>query len=221
MDIFKAKVDQEVVSLHNHYRIERFFERSPDGDLRSVFGQRMMLVSEDFILGYQVALEEELGDAAGDIMYRCGFEWGAADMRGFADRFAAQFGTAIHEANFGMMLESWWWPLQAAGWGAWRYDLSHRKEGLIYVDLYDSAVAKSIGNVGKVVCHYYAGMFAAVFSHLAKRELSGIEIQCYSMGEDFCKFVIGSSKRINAAQFFWVSAAEGGRRAPAGAARSR
>jgi hypothetical protein len=46
-------------------------------------------------------------------------------------------------------------------------------------------------------------MFAAVFSHLAKRELSGIEIQCYSMGEDFCKFVIGSSKRINAAQF-WV-----------------
>nr|HPH29898.1 4-vinyl reductase [Pseudomonadota bacterium] len=36
-----------------------------------------------------------------------------------------------------------------------------------------------------------------------RRELSGIEIQCYSMGEDFCKFLIGSAKRINAAQF-WV-----------------
>ena len=46
-------------------------------------------------------------------------------------------------------------------------------------------------------------MFAAVFSHLARRELSGIEIQCYSMGEDFCKFMIGSAKRVNAAQF-WV-----------------
>jgi predicted hydrocarbon binding protein len=71
------------------------------------------------------------------------------------------------------------------------------------VDLYDSAVAKTIGPVGKVVCHYYAGLFAAVFGHFAKRELSGIEIQCYAMGEDYCKFLIGSAKRINAAQF-WV-----------------
>ncbi|MGB1276258.1 MAG: V4R domain-containing protein, partial [Nannocystaceae bacterium] len=69
--------------------------------------------------------------------------------------------------------------------------------------LYDSAVAQSIGNIGKVACHYYAGLFSAIFGFLAKRELSAIEIQCYSMGEDFCKFVIGSSKRINAAQF-WV-----------------
>ena len=93
--------------------------------------------------------------------------------------------------------------MAATGWGGWQYDLSHRQEGLIFINLFDSAVAKSIGNVGKVVCHYYAGMFAAVFSHLARRELSGIEIQCYSMGEDFCKFLIGSAKRINAAQF-WV-----------------
>ena len=203
MDLFTAKLDQEVVTLHNHYRPERFFARGPGGDLRNAFGQRMMLVTEDFVVGYQVALEEELGDAASDIMYRCGVEWGNRDIREFAARFTSHFGTALHEANFGMMLESWWWPLQAAGWGSWRYDLSHRKEGLIYIDLFDSAVAKSIGNVGKVVCHYYAGLFAAVFSNLAKRELSGIEIQCYSMGEDHCKFVIGSSKRINAAQF-WV-----------------
>ena len=101
------------------------------------------------------------------------------------------------------MLETWWWPLQAAGWGKWSFDLSHRKEGLIFIDLYESAVAKSIGNVGSVVCHYYAGLFASVFSGFAKRELSGIEIQCYSSGEDFCKFLVGSSKRINAAQF-WV-----------------
>ncbi len=203
MDLFTAKIDRETHTLHNVYRRDRFLHREGPGHLQSVFGQRMMMVSEDFIVGYQVALEEELGDAASDIMYRCGFEWGKKDIRSFAKRYVEEFGKKINEANFGSMLETWWWPFQASGWGAWRYDLSHRKEGLIYIDLFDSAVAQSIGNIGKVACHYYAGLFAAVFTHLAKRELSTIEIQCYSMGEDFCKFVVGSSKRINAAQF-WV-----------------
>lgn len=203
MDLFTATIDRETHSLHNIYRRDRFFDRRADGELRNRLGQRMMLVSEDFIVGYQVALEEELGDAASDIMYRCGFEWGRQDIRAFAKRYVDEFGTKINQANFGSMLETWWWPFQASGWGAWRYDLTHRKEGLIYVDLFDSAVAKSVGNIGKVACHYYAGLFAAVFSYLAKRELSAIEIQCYSMGEEFCKFVVGSSKRINAAQF-WV-----------------
>ncbi|MCB9703751.1 MAG: 4-vinyl reductase [Myxococcales bacterium] len=203
MDLFTAKIDRETHTLHNIYRLERFFARRGPGELRNPYGQRMMMVSEDFIVGFQVALEEEIGDAAGDIMYRCGYEWGKADIAAFAERYAKEFGRRIDEANFGSMLETWWWPLQAAGWGSWRYDLSHRKEGLIYVDLFESAVARSVGNIGKVACHYYAGLFAAVFSHLAKRELSGIEIQCYSMGEEFCKFVVGSSKRINAAQF-WV-----------------
>lgn len=162
-----------------------------------------MLATEDFVVSFQAALETELGDAAGEVMYQCGFKWGEKDIDDFMGRFETQFGYQPDGAALGFLLESWWWPLQASGWGVWKYDLSHRSEGLIFVDLYDSAVAKSIGNVGEVVCHYYAGMFAAVFGRLAKRELSAIEIQCYSMGEGFCKFLVGSSKRINAAQF-WV-----------------
>ena len=196
--------DQPPARLHNHYQADKFLRREDAGRLVNIYGQRSILVSEDFIVGYQIALEEEVGDASTEIMYRCGFEWGRQDITGFDTRFTEEFGRTPGEAKFGMMLETWWWPLQAAGWGAWRYDLSHRKEGLVFVDLFDSAVARSIGNVGKVVCHYYAGMFAAVFGHLAQRELSGIEIQCYSMGEDYCRFLIGSSKRINAAQF-WVA----------------
>ena len=195
---------QPEATLHNHYEAQKFLRREAPGRLVNAFKQRTMLVTEDFIIGYQVALEEEVGDAAAEIMYRCGFEWGRQDIVGFSKRFAEEFGVEVGDAKFGFMLETWWWPLQASGWGAWRYDLSHRKEGLIFIDLFDSAVARSLGNVGKVVCHYYAGMFAAVFGHLARRELSGIEIQCYSMGEEYCKFLIGSSKRINAAQF-WVA----------------
>jgi predicted hydrocarbon binding protein len=204
VDLPRVESAGGTADLHNYYEPHKYLRRAQAGRLTNAYNQRCMLASEDLIVGYQLALEEEVGDAAGNIMYRCGFEWGKRDIDRFSARFPQEFGRDIADGRFGFLLETWWWPLQAAGWGAWRYDLSHRKEGLIFVDLFDSAVARSIGNIGKVVCHYYAGMFAAVFSQLAGRELSSIEIQCYSMGEKFCKFLIGSSKRINAAQF-WVA----------------
>ena len=190
-------------SLHHQFDIHRFLRRETGGRLLNRNDQRMILTTEDFVVGFQQALEEEVGDAAAEIMYRCGFEWGKADINGFEKRFRTEFGKSPDEMIGGFVMEMWWWPLQAAGWGSWEYDLSHQSDGLIFVDLYESAIAKSVGNIGKVACHYYAGMFAAVFSHLVKRDLSGIEIQCYSMGEDFCKFLIGASKRIQATQF-WV-----------------
>lgn len=203
MQFPRATIAETSHLLHNHYAPEKFFIKNERGRLINRYDQRMMLVPEDFIVSYQLALEEEVGEAAAEILYRCGFEWGRADISGFLKRFAEEFGKPMTDAHSGMALETWWWPLQASGWGTWSYDLTQLKDGLIFVDLYDSAVAKSIGNIGKVACHYYAGMFAAVFGVLSNNELSGIEIQCYSMGEDFCKFLIGASKRINAAQF-WV-----------------
>lgn len=187
---------------HNHYELSKFLLRESHGRLLNRYKQRMMLVTEDFVVGYQLALQEEVGEAAAEIMYRCGLEWGKADMVSFERRFQEEFGMRMTDGHSHMVLETWWWPLQATGWGSWSYDLSQLKEGLIFIDLYESAIAKSVGNIGKVACHYYAGLFAAAFGHIARTELSGLEIQCYSMGEDFCKFLVGASKRINAAQFW-------------------
>lgn len=187
---------------HNYYSLEKFYHANELGILVNRYRQRMMWVTEDFVVAFQQAMEENVGEAAGEIMYQCGFEWGRQDIAGFETRFKEEFAFPIEEAVFGMALETWWWPLQVSGWGSWKYDLSHRKEGLIFIELFDSAIAKTIGNIGKVACHYYAGMFAAVFSYFSKRELGGIEIQCYSMGEDFCKFLVAASKRVNAAQFW-------------------
>lgn len=202
MQLPAAQIGQVSHLQHNHYDPAKFWLRQDAGRLVNKYRQRVMLVPEDFIVSYQAALEDEVGDAAAEIMYRCGHEWGKVDIAGFEKRFQEEFGRTTAEAPSQMVLETWWWPLQASGWGAWSYDFSQLKDGLIFVDLFDSAVAKSVGNIGKVVCHYYAGLFAAVFSHIARNDLSGLEIQCYSMGEDFCKFLIGASKRINAAQFW-------------------
>jgi predicted hydrocarbon binding protein len=192
---------------HAYYADEDYYDRNPAaGIVRSKkTAQRGLHVSEDFITGLQQGLEEEVGDAAGLIMYKAGFEWALEDMKEFEPRFESEFGgcTKMREAHIMLALETWWWPLNSEGWGAWRVDFSQRKNGLIYADVFDSAVAKSLGNIGKPVCYFYAGQLAGVFTYFSKHQLAGIEIQCYSMGEDFCKFLIGSEKRVDAASF-WV-----------------
>lgn len=189
--------------LHNHYYDQKFFQHHPDqGTVTNVYGQRCMRVSEDFVIAMLMGLEEEVGDAAGEIMYKCGYEWGLEDMKTFSARAQAEFETDLSKMNMGLMLETWWWPLTIEGWGTWRYDFTQTKQGLMFVDLYESAVAQSLGDVGKVVCYFYAGLFAAVFSSLTRKSLNCIEIQCYSMGEDYCKFLIATDKRVNAAAFW-------------------
>jgi len=191
------------VYKHNHYDDDQFYKHDAGrGVLSNVYGQRLMRVSEDFVVAILGSLEEEVGDAAGEIMYKVGYEWGMEDMRSFARRVQAEFELEMSKMAMGVLMETWWWPLQIEGWGGWHYDFRQSKQGLIFIDLFESAVAQSLGNIGKVVCYFYAGMFAAVFSVLAKRALSCIEIQCYSMGEDYCKFLISSEKRVNAASFW-------------------
>lgn len=188
---------------HNHYTDDQFFRHDPrTGVVRNVYGQRLVRVSEDFLVALLGALEDEVGDAAGEIMYRCGYEWGMEDMLSFSRRVQAEFATDLAKMGTGFLLETWWWPLTIEGWGTWHYDFRQAKQGLLFVDLYESAVAQSLGDVGKVVCYFYAGLFAAVFGVLARRTLACIEIQCYSMGEDYCKFLIATDKRVNAAAFW-------------------
>lgn len=193
-----------VSSDHNYYTLEDYFSRPRNGEIRDRYRKRNVMVNEDFIVGLQKGLEKEVDDVAPIIMYKCGLQWGLEDMKNFERRFSDEFEwTSMRKMNTDMVLETWWWPFQAMGWGAWSFDFSHKKQGLIFVDLYNSAIAQSIGNVGKVVCHFYAGLFAGVFTYLSQKELSGIEIQCYSMGESYCKFLLGSEKKVNAAEF-WV-----------------
>ncbi len=188
---------------HNIYNRDDFFKFAVrEGTIHTRNGLRAFLASEDFVVGLQQGLETEVGDASAMILYKCGFKWGLQDMKFFVPMIENEFGQKLNEMNAAFFLEQWWWQLQAEGWGSWKVDTSQRKQGMIFIDLYESAIAKSLERVGKPVCHVYAGLFAGVFTYLTKYDLSGIEVQCYAMGEDFCKFIVGAEKRINAAEFW-------------------
>ncbi len=199
----QAKIENP--QKHNHYGFDDFFRFDPErGTLVDWNGSQNFLTSEDFILGLIEGLEEEVGDASAAVMYTVGCEWGKRDSFVFEKWFEKEYGRSMRQVNLMFLLETWWWPYISQGWGRWEVDLSDRQQGFMFINLFDSAMARTLGDVGKPACHLYAGLFAGFFTELVKKQLSCIEIQCYSMGENYCKFLIGGQDRINAAAF-WLN----------------
>jgi len=186
--------------VHNYFAADRFFQFDPEaGAVQDVYGRRLLRVRDSFLHALTATLTQEVGAAASEALYNIGFRWGVADMRGFAERIQQEYEVEFEKLGMGMMLESWWWPLRSCGWGTWRYDFRLARAGLIFIDLNDSAVAATLGRTGKHECHLYAGLFAAVFSHLARRELRCVELRCTARGDDACQFLVATAKRTNAA----------------------
>lgn len=198
--------DGGFAGYHNYYVPDEFFRRDPEqGAIYLRDGQRAAAVDESFINGLHLGAEEEVGSASSLLMYRCGQQWAQQDMRRFNDRMRHEFGggkTDIWRMNPRFVLETWWWPLTIEGYGAWRLDLTYRDKDITLVEIRNSAVAQSMAMVGKPVCHLYAGLFAGAFSFYDKTERECIELQCYAMGNDCCKFLIGDGKQVNAVEFW-------------------
>ena len=188
---------------HDHFKFNDFFHfQSDTGAVTDWNEARNIFTSEDFIIGLIEGLEEEVGNASGVVMYSIGYQWGIKDANFFQHWFEKEYDKNIREGNTAFMLEAWWWPFTAQGWGNWEVDMSEQKNGFMFVNIFDSAVARTLGDIGKPVCHIYAGLFAGFFTSLVKKNLSCIEIQCYSMGETYCKFLLGRQERIDAAAFW-------------------
>ena len=191
---------------HNYYTPEEFFRHNEKaGRIFLRDGQRAAKVTEAFIVGVHLGIEEEVGASSGLLMYRCGAAWGLEDMKRFATRMRQEFGGGKREIwnmNPKFVWECWWWPLTVLGFGAWRLDLEFKKRDFTVVEIRNSAVAQSMKLVGKPVCHIYAGLFAGAFSYFHQSDLQSIEVQCYSMGNDVCKFLVGEEKKVNAAEFW-------------------
>lgn len=202
---FQNSLKRKYPQKHNHYAFQNFFVFNRDqGILTDWNNSQTILTTEDFILGLVQGLQAEVGDSSAVIMYRIGCEWGQRDALFFQQWFEREFECSIRQTNLMFLLETWWWPFVAQGWGRWEVDLGDRQQGFMFINIFDSVVARTLGDVGKPVCYLYAGLFAGFFTELVQKQLSCIEIQCYSMGEPYCKFLLGGQERIDAAAF-WLN----------------
>jgi predicted hydrocarbon binding protein len=200
-------VNDEFTGDHNHYLPDEYIQRDVDaGSIRLGGDRRAAQVSESFVTGLHAGVEAEVGESAGFLMYRSGFEWGTRNIARFNERMRRSYGGGkrdIWQMNPKFVFENWWWPMTLSGFGGWSLDLKFDRKNIVVVEIRNSAVAQSMERAGKPVCHMYAGLFAGAFSYFDRRERSSIELQCYAMGSDHCKFLVGDATDVNAADF-WV-----------------
>jgi uncharacterized protein len=209
---YSQKVDhllkKKYPQRHHHYRFSDFFSfNSEAGSVVDWNDSRNIFAGEDFIVALIEGLEEEVGNASSVVMYSMGRHWGQRDAESFKLWFLKEFGFDVKQSSLSFILETWWWPFASQGWGNWEVDLNEQKNGFMFINVFDSAVARTLGDVGKPVCHIYAGLFSGFFSGLIQKQLNCIEIQCYAMGETYCKFLLGKQDRIDSATFWQTEGA--------------
>jgi predicted hydrocarbon binding protein len=185
-----------------------------DGAIRRQDEQRVLAASLSFVQGLHFTLVETLGDAAPDVVYRIGYEWSLQEMLRLNQRMHDEFGSEsfdFWQMDAKFVLDAWWAPMEAAGWGSITSDLAGLTRGIALIHVTQSTVAAALSGSDQPVCHLYAGMFAGAFSFFAREERHAVELDCAGAGSDTCKFVIGLGADIDSAESWrqqGVSAAE-------------
>jgi uncharacterized protein len=184
---------------HAHYSADQFFETDAAGIVRNIYGQRSIRVSDNFLHSLAKSLADHAPARTADVLYQVGRAWGERMMLEFAPRIEQEYEVEFEKLGMGMMLESWWWPLRAAGWGTCNFDFNRARKGVVSIRLHDSAAAVRESRSQTVTCHMYAGLFAAAFCRLARRDLACVELGCAAKGDPHCTFIVAAQSRTKAA----------------------
>jgi len=173
---------------------------APPGVLQRADGMRLAALPAEFVRSFHFAIVDELGDAAQDALYRCGYEWALADMVALNQQLRTERQADIWQLDAKIVLDAWWAPLAETGWGACTIDLSQLARGLAFADVQHSIAAATLHGADQPVCHVYAGLLAGALSFIERTERHAAEVQCRALGHASCRFVIGPGAKIDAAE---------------------
>jgi hypothetical protein len=176
------------------------------GAVRQPDGQRTAIVPLDFLQDLQLALTQEFGDGARHLLYCTGFDWSLRDMVRLGGRLQEKLGRGhldLWQMDAKFVLESWWEPLAAAGWGSCQFSTLPR--GLLLAEVTGSACAAACGarvesapgTANELACDLYAGLFAGALSFFERDERHAVEVQCAALGHPACHFIAGGSPHID------------------------
>lgn len=179
---------------------EEFLQPHPaEGALRQPDGQRAALVPLEFLSDLSAALAQDSGDSTHHLLYCTGFDWSLRDMIRLGQRLRTDSGSQhnldLWQMDASLVLESWWAPLAAAGWGECSF--SKLPHGLLLAEMRDSAPALASGRVATPVCHLSAGLLAGALSFYERAERHAVEVQCAALGHATCQIIVGASPLID------------------------
>jgi predicted hydrocarbon binding protein len=159
------------------------------GVLRSAGGTRLIAITETFLRGFVLALENETGPAAASVLRRCGEYFGQRLARRFEaeighyaeisirDRSMAEFDALVRDlfagCGFGQLLVSW--------------ELG--RHGCLALDLEGSPM-QDIGPSGHVRDDLFAGTLQGFFGTFCDATMRCVQTADYRRGDKRTRFVL-------------------------------
>lgn len=188
--------------MRPYFHRDDYIKGSPyEGTLKTYTGQRVIVLPEELLQGLHNAIVHETGRAWGVVAYTCGRKWGERLLTSWQREWSHYYKQEVAGADY-VYFEQW---IKAAfkfyGWGELELDFSLQDQGVVQCWLKDSVLARLLGNLDEQhVCHIFAGLFAAVFTSLAGRELDALEVACAKSGAARCQFAIAMPEHVERAR---------------------
>jgi bacteriochlorophyll 4-vinyl reductase len=185
---------------HSHYHLAEFVRvDGPRGVVHDVYGRRVLRPRVELLRAIFETLSKESPSTSDAVLFETGRRWGRADAAEAFARVQLEFDTPLEKLPIGVVLETWWNALAAAGWGRTRFDLANLRNGVVTIDLVGSALVAALAKSDRPCCSIYAGLYAAALSELTKRDAACVEVSCARQGGDRCRFLAGSPRRMEEA----------------------
>lgn len=159
-------------------------------------GSRLIALPEVLLEAIDVSLKEEVGSAAGIVLFNCGRWWGKNFYRRFDEELTKYYGKPIAQMEMVELLQSLKQCWKTHGWGILNLEMNYYQQGFLIATVKNSAFAEVANLEDRPQCFLEAGIFSAFFSALTGHNLHCVQTSCESMGADCNYFVIGTPDRL-------------------------
>jgi predicted hydrocarbon binding protein len=166
------------------------------GATRTPNGTRICALTSDFLLGFRDAVVYECGKAFRPVMKSCGRRWGIQLMKRFDKEIMTAYQTPVKDLSAGVVHACLADLFNYHGWGRLVIDLSASERSLILLTLHDSVMPALVPESDRPVDLLMTGLFAAIFTHFAGRELDCVQTDCPSRGANASRFIVAAPSRI-------------------------
>ncbi len=142
---------------------------------------RYLLIRPETLVDFQKAVEAELGERTGELIYLGGYTGGSLSSR----RYKEVFGYSDAEI-VGFMCRMG----GQIGWGRFELLELDSEAGRLVVRVHGSPFAEAYGTADHGVCHFIRGVLAGLGAGIFDAEVEAMENQCAARGDPHCQFAV-------------------------------
>ncbi len=153
----------------------------------------LVAVTHDSLVSLRTALFRDVGPTAAAVLQEAGYAGGRPMFRAFGDWLATRGLPAPEDLPASEFAAQATEFFRDTGWGSIELGTL---ETVATIDSNDWSESDPNAPLEFPGCYFTAGVFADFFGRVAGSPVAVMEVECRSMGNDRCRFLLGSAETL-------------------------